>query len=165
MELLLIRHAIAEPRDARRWPEDRERPLSRLGQQRATHAARGLRRLKVKPALLLCSPFKRTRQTAAILSMAAHWPRPQACEQLSPGKSPALLLTHLATFDVARLALIGHEPELGQLLELCLGSGHPGARIEVKKLAALCLQFERRPLAGSARLRWFLPPRLLRAMR
>jgi phosphohistidine phosphatase len=165
MELLLIRHAIAEARDARRWPLDRDRPLSSLGRQRATHAARGLRRLKIKPLLLLCSPYKRTRQTAAILSMAAHWPRAQSCESLSPGIRPSLLLAHLATLEVARVALIGHEPELGQFIELCVGSGKLGTRIELKKLAVMCLQFDERPLEGGAVLRWFLTPRLLRAIR
>lgn len=165
MELLLIRHAIAEARDARLWPGDRERPLSRLGQQRARQAARGLRRLAIKPAVLLCSPLKRTRQTAAILSGSAHWPQAQRCEQLAPGHSPPLLLAHLATFDVSRLAIVGHEPELGQLIGLCLGPGTPGVRIELKKLAALCLEFEQRVRAGRAQLRWFLPPRLLRAVR
>lgn len=165
MELLLIRHAIAEVRDAQRWPDDHERPLSRAGQQRATRAARGLRRLKVKPTLLLCSPLKRARQTAAVLALVAHWPRATLCEELAPGQSAQRVLGHLATLKSERLALIGHEPDLSQLLELCLGQRSVAPHLEFKKLAVVALRFVRRPAAGTADLLWLLPPRMLRALR
>jgi len=165
MELLLIRHAIAEARDARRWPDDGARPLSRVGQERATRAARGLRRLKVRPALLLCSPLKRARQTAAILALAAHWPRAQVCTELAPGQSPQQLLAYLATLKESRVAIVGHEPDLSLLLELCLDEPGTGLRIEFKKLAVVGLHFARRPAPGLARLLWLLPPRLLRGLR
>jgi phosphohistidine phosphatase len=156
MELLLIRHGIAEARDTRRWPDDRERPLSRLGQQRAIRAARGLRRLKVTPAVVLTSPLKRARQTAAILALAAHWPRALTCAELAPGCSPQQLLTYLATLPATRLALVGHEPDLSHLLELCLGEAGTGLRMELKKLAVVGLRFARRPTAGAAQLLWLL---------
>jgi len=165
MELLLIRHAIAEVRDARRWPDDRERPLSRAGQQRATRAARGLRRLRVKPLLLLSSPLKRASQSAAILALVAHWPRATVCDALAPGHSPQKLLEYLATLKSARLALIGHEPDLSRLLELCLGEPGAALRMEFKKLSVVGLRFARRPAAGGAQLLWLLPPRMLRALR
>jgi phosphohistidine phosphatase len=165
MELLLIRHAIAEARDARRWPDDRERPLSRPGQQRATRAARGLRRLRIKPALLLCSPLKRARQTAAILSLVAHWPRASVCDELAPDQSAQRVLAQLATLSAARVALVGHEPDLSQLLELCLGEHSFTHHIKIKKLAVVGLRFARRPAAGAAQLQWLLPPRMLRALR
>jgi len=165
MELLLIRHAIAEARDARRWPDDHERPLSRPGQERATRAARGLRRLKVRPSLLLSSPLKRARQTAAILALAAKWPRATACSELAPGESPQRLLIYLATLKAPRLALIGHEPDLSHLLDLCLGEQSMALRMEFKKLAVVGLRFPHRPAPGAGQLLWLLPPRLLRALR
>jgi phosphohistidine phosphatase len=165
MELLLIRHAIAEARDARRWPDDGERPLSRAGQERATRAARGLRRLKVRPALLLCSPLKRARQTAAILALAAHWPRAQVCAELVPGGPLQQLLAYLATLKASRVAIVGHEPDLSQLLQLCLDQPGTGLRMEFKKLAVVGLRFAHRPAPGAAQLLWLLPPRLLRALR
>jgi phosphohistidine phosphatase SixA len=63
------------------------------------------------------------------------------------------------------VALVGHEPELGQLAELCLDGASFDGRIELKKLGALCLAFEHRPAASHAQLLWLLPPRLLRAVR
>lgn len=165
MELLLIRHAIAEPRDRQRWPDDQDRPLSRPGQERATRAARGLRRLKVRPALLLASPLKRARQTAAILTLAAHWPRALNCAELAPGQSAQRLLAYIATLKSTRVAIVGHEPDLSGLLELCLGEPGTGLRMEFKKLAVLGLRFAHRPAAGAAQLLWILPPRMLRALR
>jgi phosphohistidine phosphatase len=164
MELLLIRHAIAEARDARRWPDDRDRPLSRSGQERATRAARGLRRLKIRPSLLLTSPLKRARQTAAILALAAHWPRALSCAELAPGGSAQHLFAYLATLKSTRLAIVGHEPDLSRLLELCLGEPGTGLRMEFKKLAVVGLRFAHRPAAGAAQLLWLLPPRMLRAL-
>ena len=42
MDLLIVRHAIAMERDAKRWPDDRLRPLSARGIARGSKAAAGL---------------------------------------------------------------------------------------------------------------------------
>ena len=42
MEVVLVRHAIAAERDPSRWPDDRERPLTRQGEERMRRAAKGL---------------------------------------------------------------------------------------------------------------------------
>ena len=59
MLLLLVRHAQAGERDAERWPDDRQRPLTNPG--RAAHAkvSRALRRLDLSPTLVLTSPWTR----------------------------------------------------------------------------------------------------------
>ena len=49
MELLIVRHAIACERDARRWPDDGARPLSSRGVMRARRAAAGLKKLALHP--------------------------------------------------------------------------------------------------------------------
>src|ERR1700758_583489 len=74
MELLIVRHAIACERDAQRWPDDTERPLSPRGVLRARQAARGVKRLVPRPARVLTSPSLRAQQTAAILTEFARWP-------------------------------------------------------------------------------------------
>ena len=74
MELLVVRHAIAFERNARRWPHDAERPLSAHGVARARKAALGLKRLTSPPARVLVSPLRRARETAAILTRFAGWP-------------------------------------------------------------------------------------------
>ena len=42
MDLYLVRHAIAEDRDAMRWPDDADRPLSDKGVDRFERESHGL---------------------------------------------------------------------------------------------------------------------------
>src|ERR1700682_4735784 len=95
MELLVVRHAIAFERSARRWPDDARRPLSTQGVARARNAALGLKRVTDHPARVLVSPLRRAQQTAAILTQFAGWPEAGECVQLLPGGSPQRLLALL----------------------------------------------------------------------
>jgi phosphohistidine phosphatase len=164
MELLLVRHAIAFERDPRRWRDDGGRPLSPRGSARARKAAAGLKRLTKAPARVLSSPLLRARQTAAILTQVAGWPQAVPCAQLSPGTPPEVLLAWLARAPGARVAAVGHEPDLSGLLAACVGSGKPAA-LGFKKMGVALVGFRGAPRAGGGRLLWFAPPRLLRAAR
>src|SRR3979490_613229 len=115
MELLVVRHAIAFERNARRWPHDAERPPSAHGVARARKAALGLKRLTPPPARVLVSPLRRARETAAILTRFAGWPEATQCVQLRPGASPASLLALLARTRQGRVALPGPQPGPGPL--------------------------------------------------
>src|SRR5689334_2900287 len=69
MELYFLRHGIA----ADTGPEDSGdagRPLTEEGIDKLKEAARGLRRLGVRPDVLLSSPLVRARQTAEIVRKA-----------------------------------------------------------------------------------------------
>ncbi|HEY6484007.1 MAG TPA: histidine phosphatase family protein [Steroidobacteraceae bacterium] len=162
MELLVIRHAIACARDARRWRNDAERPLSPAGIRRARKAATALPRLLSPPERVLTSPLLRARQTAAILTDIAGWPEAIECAALVPQAPPAALLRQLS--EDRRVAVVGHQPGLGRLLALCL-VGDAGLDIELKKNAIACLSFPAAPRMGRARLAWLITPRMLRCMR
>jgi phosphohistidine phosphatase len=164
MELLLVRHAIAFERDPKRWRDDRERPLSPRGIARARKAAAGLKRLTQAPARVLSSPLLRTRQTAAILTQVAGWPQAVPAARLAPGTRPEELLAWLASAGTARVAAVGHEPDLSGLLAVCLGSGKPAA-LGFKKMAVALVRFRGAARAGGGRLAWFASPRVLRAAR
>jgi phosphohistidine phosphatase len=164
MQLLLVRHAIACERDARRWPDDAERPLSPRGIARARKAAQGLKRLGPRPARVLSSPLLRTRQTARILRESASWPEATACAQLRPGVPAEEFLGLLARAGVECVAAVGHEPGLSELLTTCLGTGADAA-FGFRKMGAALLSFRGGARAGRARLVWFVPPRVLRAAR
>jgi phosphohistidine phosphatase len=167
MELLILRHAIAFPRDAKRWPDDRERPLTAEGVKKARRAAAGLRRVAEPPALVLTSPLVRARDTASIFRQAARWPEAVESDALAPGKSPeeALEAVRRAAAGTRSVAVIGHQPGLGKLLSLCLrGEARPEA-FELKKSAVVCLSFDGPPRAGQGTLTALLPPRTLRRKR
>src|SRR2546423_3903217 len=134
-ELYLIRHAVAEERgDA--WPDDAKRPLSDDGMVRMRKTARGLARLGVSVDLILTSPLVRTRQTAEIVAGAMDQkPTIVNVESLAPGGAFGAIAADLAKHGrKARIALVGHEPGIGEVAARLLGSRHP---MEFKK-GAIC---------------------------
>jgi phosphohistidine phosphatase len=164
MELLIVRHAIACERDAQRWPDDAERPLSARGVLRARQAARGVRRIVPRPVRVLTSPLLRARQTAAILAEFAGWPRASVSALLAPEAHPSAVLALLVRSQESCIGLVGHHPALGRLLASCLpGSG--GTAFQLRKMGMALVGFEGAPRAGRGKLLWLVPPRLLRAAR
>jgi phosphohistidine phosphatase len=158
-----VRHAIAEDRGPA-WPDDSLRPLTDDGAKRWRRQAAGLATIGARPDLILTSPFTRARQTADLLA-AAFPKKPKVIElpALQAGVKPRDVLRALeADGRVASLALVGHEPGLGELAALLVGFKTPPefkkggvARIDVAILP---------PPAGSGQLHWWLTPKVLRAL-
>jgi phosphohistidine phosphatase len=162
-ELYLIRHGVAEER-GEAWPDDTKRPLSDAGASRMRKAARGLARLGVKFDVMLTSPLVRTRQTAEIVA-AAFDIRPPivAVESLTPDGSPQAVFADLEKqARRRRIALVGHEPGIGELAARLAGSRQP---IAFKKGAVCRIDVGALPPAVSGALRWFLTTRILRSVR
>jgi phosphohistidine phosphatase len=164
LELILVRHAIAFERDRARWYDDRERPLSPEGKRKFRRAAAGLARWLPKVDLLLTSPLVRARQTAELLTVVARWPKATECDALAPGNAPTDVLAALRTYQATRIALVGHEPDLSELLSACI-AGAARVTSEMKKGGIACVFFGAEPRAGHAVLRAVIPPRALRRMR
>ncbi|HVN45264.1 MAG TPA: histidine phosphatase family protein [Steroidobacteraceae bacterium] len=164
MELLIVRHAIACERDAKRWPDDGSRPLSTRGVMRARRAAVGLKTLALRPTRVLTSPLERTRQTAAILTRYAGWPPAAACRELVPGGSPQALLAVLARTRGSQVAVVGHQPDLGRLIAACLAGSAAGASFHMRKMSVALIRFAGPPRAGQGELCWLLQPKLLRGL-
>lgn len=162
-ELYLIRHGIAEER-GEAWPDDTKRPLTDEGITRLRREARGLARIDVTLDVVLTSPLVRTRQTADAIA-GSFEPRPPvvAVESLAPGGSYQAVLADLEKqARRSRIALVGHEPGIGELAARLAGSKHP---FEFKKGAVCRIDIETLPPAGPGTLRWFLTPKILRAIR
>lgn len=164
MELLILRHAIAFPRDAKRWPDDTKRPLTLEGVKRARRAAAGLKRIAKRPALVLTSPLARAHDTAGIFTQAAGWPEATQCAALSPEGSPQEVLEVLQSRAAKAdcVAVVGHQPHLGRLLALCLRGDARSEAFELKKSAVVCLQFTGAPRARQGTLTALFSPRALR---
>jgi phosphohistidine phosphatase len=159
MQLLLVRHAIAQERDPRRWPDDSARPLSPEGELRARQACAGVRRVLPRPLRLYTSPLLRTRQTALLLSRYAGWPRALDCAALRPATRPEELFAQLRRAGQC-IGLVGHEPDLGEFLAACLGAR---AAFAFKKMGVAQVSFRGSVRAGRGELLCFLPPKVLRA--
>jgi phosphohistidine phosphatase SixA len=131
---------------------------------RARRAAAGLKKLALRPVRVFTSPLERTRQTAAILTQYAGWPKAVAAAQLLPDSSPQELLALLARTRGKRLAIIGHQPDLGRVIAACLPGTSGGAAFELRKMSVALISFPGPPRAGQGELRWLLPPKILRAI-
>jgi phosphohistidine phosphatase len=162
-ELYLIRHGVAEERgDA--WPDDNKRPLTDEGVARMRKAARGLARLGVALDVVLSSPLVRARQTAEIVATGLD-PRPALVnvDSLAPDGSFAAIVSDLEKHARKnRVALVGHEPAIGELAARLIGSRHA---LEFKKGAVCRIDVDEIPPVGPGQLRWMLTPKILRSIR
>lgn len=162
-ELYLIRHGVAEDRgDA--WPDDSKRPLTEEGTSRMRKAARGLSRLGVVFDVVLSSPLVRARQTAEIVAGGLA-PRPALAnlDSLAPDAGYAALMTELEKHArKPRIALVGHEPGIGELAARLIGSRRS---IEFKKGAICRIDIDEIPPNGPGQLRWFITPKILLALK
>ncbi|MCC6872660.1 MAG: histidine phosphatase family protein [Sandaracinaceae bacterium] len=160
MELMIVRHAIAEER--RPDLDDEERALTPKGRKRFAQSAQALAGLGLRVDRIVHSPWRRAAETAALLAPICDAP-PLASELLARAPDSALLeLLAADRFEAPSLALVGHEPWLSELLAwLVVGDPTDGdARFELKKGAIALLSGT--PAPGQMQLRALLPPRVLR---
>lgn len=162
-ELYLVRHAIAAERGDS-WPDDSKRPLTEDGIERMRLAARGLDRLGTRFDVVLTSPYVRARQTAEILaSTIENRPPVVALESLTPNGSFQALLADLEKQAVRRrIAMVGHEPALGELAARLGGIRQP---LVFKKGAVCRIDVTTLPPSGAGDLRWFMTARILGAIK
>jgi phosphohistidine phosphatase len=159
-ELYLVRHAIAAERGDD-WPNDDKRPLTARGVSRFEECVSGLAKMGVVIDEIFTSPLVRAKQTADLLASGLPGkPAVKILDVLSPGHAPGSVMAQLAKqAHRRRMALVGHEPDLGELAAHLIGAGRALpfkkggiCRIDVESLTS------RRPAA----LTWFVTPRLLR---
>lgn len=161
MIVYLVRHAVAFERDAARWPDDRDRPLTEKGAARFRKVAAVLPKLGLQVDACLSSRLVRAWQTAEILNERAGWPVAEEFQSLEPGATPAEVVKALAGRKEGALALVGHEPNLSQLLaHLLVGAG--AAPLGSMKTGGIaCLEFSGKPAAGKGGLLWLATPKLI----
>ena len=169
MHLLIIRHAVAEEREA--WAAtgepDERRPLTPDGRKKMRRAARGLRQLAPSISLLGASPLTRAAQTADIIADVWGDLQPVTIGALTPERAPSDFLSWLRDaapgHDV--IAVVGHEPHLSGLVSWLLTGRADPSLVELRKGAACLLRFDDDlPQKGKACLEWLLQPRQLRAL-
>ena len=164
MKLVLFRHGPAGRRDVKRWPDDRERPLTGIGKKRTRKAAQGIAQLEPKLTRIWTSPLVRARETAERLAMA-YDPPPKitVVDALAPGMDPLReVITESRRTPGDTIALVGHEPDLGALAGRLVGRDAGG--LPLKKAGACRIDFSGTVRGGAGTLDWFLPPRVLRRL-
>jgi phosphohistidine phosphatase len=159
----IVRHAVAFERDAKKWPDDSERPLTAKGKARFTRVACRLQDLGLAVDHTLSSGFVRAWQTAQILHEEAGWPVPEELTSLEPGRNPVDVIKAIARRNAAAIALVGHEPSLSELLACMLAGPSQRAFGTFKKGGVACIKFNGKPAASKGELRWLATPKLLLA--
>jgi phosphohistidine phosphatase len=151
-ELLLLRHGIAEERAP--GCVDSQRALTGVGRERTSAVLQRLLQLDLRCQLLISSPLLRARQTAELAVAAGLAPELQLADRLAPQGDPWPLLCWPP--GVRRLALVGHEPDLGDLAAVLIGA-RPSALV-LKKAGIALLQLTAMSPRPRARLRLLLGP-------
>ncbi|EGV51874.1 phosphohistidine phosphatase SixA [endosymbiont of Riftia pachyptila (vent Ph05)] len=166
MEILLIRHAIAEERTlfAHTGQPDAQRPLTEKGRSRMRSAINGLRRVMPQIDTLASSPLLRAVESAQLLAEGYGLETPLQLPLLAPGGDFDAIAAWLAGHDEAsRVCLVGHEPDLSELIGwLTAGSGE--SFIHLKKSAVCLLRCDLLPEQGTCEIEWLLAPKQLRQL-
>jgi phosphohistidine phosphatase len=153
MDLLVIRHAQALDRDE---PiDDAHRPLTARGRRDAEAVGRALREAGVKLDALVTSPLVRAVETAELVAVGLGFEGAlEVAAELGTGRHPQAVVEEvlMPRGDLATVALVGHEPQLGVLMGSLLGAPVPSPA----KASAVRLVWEGpdRP----ARFKWVLRP-------
>ena len=163
LELYLVRHAVAAE-SGPDWPDDAARPLTPDGASKFRKAVEGLAAYGVEVDLILTSPLLRCRQTAELLADGLPGkPRVQAIDALAPGGGHTAVIAEMTRIARRpRIALVGHEPDIGHLAAKLIGLRRA---IEFRKGSVCRIDVDSLPPGAPGKLRWFATPRMLRRQR
>ena len=162
-ELYLVRHAIAAER-GEDWPDDDKRPLTTRGVARFKESVEGMRKLGVEIDEIFTSPLIRAKQTAELMAAGLSGkPTVRTLDALAPGHTPGSVMAQLArAAKRRRIALVGHEPDLGELAAHLIGAGRA---LPFKKGGACRIDVESLTSRRAGALSWFVQPKLLRGLK
>ena len=110
-------------------------------------AATGLRTLVPSIDVLAASPLTRAQQTARIVAKEYDGLDVGTTSSLEPDSELEAFAEWLRARRADVVAVVGHEPHLGMLVE---------SRVPLRKGAACLLEFRSRPAPAKARLHWAL---------
>lgn len=158
MDIYLVRHADAEERDGKKWPNDDKRPLSRDGKRRFASLIKRVNDLPDYVDILASSPLVRARETADLLVEKAAWQPYVEWAELGPDVEPERVVEKLRNLrGISSVALVGHEPQMSALFSLLVSGSKAGVHLEFKKGAIARIGFNPRK-DGPGKLLWLVAP-------
>ena len=164
MHLYLIRHGIAAEPEA--YETDEERPLTKEGDRKTRKVAQRLYELEIQFDLILTSPLMRATQTAQILQTVGLSTQIEESSALAPSGDIENWLEWYQQWQETgspSLALVGHQPDLGNWAETLLWGKTQDALILKKAgIIGLILPETGSPVARS-QMFWLTPPKFLLA--
>lgn len=162
IELYMVRHGLAAEQEL--YSNDAERPLTEEGIRKTRRVAKRLHEFNIRLDLILTSPLVRARQTAEILQTYKLGMKLEESPSLTPGGNLDVWLSWLQQWRQTGgtcLAIVGHEPNLGEWAEKLVW-GEARQHLIVKKAGVIGLLLpEAESPIGRSQLFWFSPPRFL----
>jgi phosphohistidine phosphatase len=163
VELYLIRHGIAQERQAGLKEEDRQ--LTKEGRQKTEKVAERLLQLDLQFDVIVTSPLVRARQTAEILLATGLGSQLEESTHLAPGGNLSNWLVYWLEPknypQNTRLALVGHEPDLSNWAEILLWGETKGCLV-LKKAGMIGIKLpETGSVLGRSQMFWLTPPKYL----
>ncbi|HPN84341.1 MAG TPA: histidine phosphatase family protein [Victivallales bacterium] len=120
MLVMLMRHVETE----RPEPEtrDSERGITESGRGDASYAAAFMKSLGLEPKLIICSPFRRTRETAETIASNLPYPPPvQSSPSIMPGAGVDEIMkaikSRVECQDDEWILAVCHEPDISSSLK------------------------------------------------
>ncbi len=158
MRLYLLRHGIAEDKNAS--GRDRDRELTEKGRAELKRVLELAAHAKVKPSLILTSPYVRARDTAAMARKILGTDEDLLeTKTLVPEGQPQSVWAEICDHRKQdSLMLVGHNPLLEQMVAHLLGT--PTLRFQFEKAAIVAIEIGNFRGEPDGVLLWALTPGL-----
>jgi phosphohistidine phosphatase len=156
MEIYIIRHgpagkSIEDP------ALDEARPLTAKGKAKMRDVSRGLKNLGISFDKVYTSPLARAKETAEYMEKCCTGGI-ETTDLLKPGSSKDELISFINRADGAEhIALVGHEPFLGEFAAYCL-SKSKWSYFDFKKGGVMMLESDGPVKPGKCKLAWLVEP-------
>jgi phosphohistidine phosphatase len=161
MIIYFLRHASAGEPYAN-LKKDEKRALDKEGIEQCGLVGRVLAALDVQVDTIVCSPLKRSAQTASLVGNELSYEGKLVFENaLRPGASYAEFRRMIEKYARQEaIMVVGHNPNLSEFLGRSVSEPGCEASVELKKGGVAKVDMGR----NSAVLQWYLTPRILRSI-
>lgn len=167
MQLIMVRHAIAQDREEfakQTHLEDSFRPLTMKGRKKMHKMSLQLKDWIKDVDMIVSSPFARARQTADII--AGNFVKQKVVEatELVPHSPPLMFMKWLKSqgHHHRKIIAVGHEPQMSAFASYLM-TGSTESVFMLKKSGMACFEIESWSEMGpsSAQMLWLLQPKQL----
>ena len=163
MKIYLIRHGLAADRAPGAVHSDAGRELTDAGREETALMARAMKRLGVKPGVVLSSPLVRACQTADLLQETLGGER-SVSAALMPGTTAQEVFKELSPLVTSEeIVLVGHEPDMGDVAAGFVRAGREFC-LPFVQTGVLCVSVSDVPPTMPGIIKWLMTPAMIRAL-
>lgn len=156
LKVYILRHATAQPRGP--GVNEASRRLTPKGKSELTAVLKQAHKARVRPDVILTSPWARAAETARMAARALKCGKTVETRSLLPEVEPARVLREIRAVKNAKSVMVaGHEPQLSHLAAFLLEAP---LSLDLKKAALVRIDIEHKDGPPRGVLKWMMTPRL-----